>query len=468
MVARRTAIFVTTALVAVGLHSQVAIADTMEPVQDPPVVSIGDVKEVDLSAVADEVSVDWSSGYSTTTVTELTPGKLADSGDGSSTALDRTVYEVDVTVETNGTLNSIQIVSLCLLEDSSNAIINADNASVNDQSALSTRCGYAAASPTTGITADALDPNETFAATYTGTDDDTDVTDGFESYAFALEDAGSHEHGLENEGDGTSDGTVADDTNSPEDKERTVTFRFDLSHAATNSDKWYLRAVAVTQPPYTSGDEANPQWAQAISGPVTVNYFGGITSTRTDTAGTNDTAVGVAYGPLTVDASKTVEDITTGTYLANDSSNITLVGTNFDYNSGDDTLYLGQSANNSGDVQSQTGVAVVDLRCIPSSVTPTTDLATSLDDLADGAMFVDVTAKDLITGVNPSNSNTDPENATVADTHDCRLTYAGGAKYGNQEYSNTITVGIYDADGGSAGDTDADLGDGTGLTTPQP
>ena len=460
---RRIATLSAAALVAVVLNSQTAVAETFEPVQDSPNVTIGDVQEV---AITDsEESVDFTSSYTRSTVTALTPGKatLVDSGGVEvSTALDRTVYEVDVKVETNGDLNSIQLVSLCLFEDTAS----------NDAAGRATLCGYAEGTPTTGVTADALDPSTTFAATYSGTDGDNNVTNGFESYSFALEDAGSHEHGLENEGDGTTDGSVVDDDTKPEDKTRTVTFRFDLSHAAKNSAKWKLRAVAVTQPPYSSGDESSPQWTEATSGTVTVNYYGGITSTRTDTAGTNDSAVGVAYGPLNVEASKTVETITTGTYLANDTSDITLVGTNFTYDDGgggavEDTLYLGESAASSANVQGQTAVAVVDLRCIASTATHSVDLETSLTDLTDGAMFVETTAKDLLSGVSASNTNTDPENAIVADTHDCRLTYGGGAKYGNQTYSNDITVGIYDADGGSAGDSDADLEDGSTLTTPQ-
>jgi len=462
---RGIAVLASSVLFGVGLHAQIAVADTLEPVQDPPVVTFGDIKEVDITD--DEGAVDWGSeSYTRTSVTALTPGKMVDDENGDSTALDRAVYEVDVEVESNGALNSIQIVSLCLVEDTNNDLINTD-LTIGNQSGLDDRCGYAETAPTTGISTDDLNPSITFAATYIGTDDDSDVTNGFETYEFALEDAGSHEHGLENEADGIADDSVVDDDAVPADKTRTVTFRFDLSHAATNSTKWYLRAVAVTQPPYTgAGDEASKQWTQAISGPLTVNYFGGITSTRTDAAGTNDRDVGVDYGPLTVDASKTVEDITTGTYLANDASNITLVGTNFDYNSGDDTLYLGETANNSGNVQQESGVAVVDLRCIPATVTHGTDLATSLDNLADGAMFVDTSAKDLLTSVSASNSieGNDPEDATEADDHDCRLTYGGGAKYGNQDYSNEVTVGIYDADGGSAGDPFEDFGDS--LTAP--
>mgnify|MGYP000302888323 CR=1 FL=1 len=456
---RGIAVLASSVLFGVGLHAQIAVADTLEPVQDPPVVTFGDIKEVDITD--DEGAVDWGSeSYTRTSVTALTPGKMVDDENGDSTALDRAVYEVDVEVESNGALNSIQIVSLCLVEDTNNDLINTD-LTIGNQSGLDDRCGYAETAPTTGISTDDLNPSITFAATYIGTDDDSDVTNGFETYEFALEDAGSHEHGLENEADGIADDSVVDDDAVPADKTRTVTFRFDLSHAATNSTKWYLRAVAVTQPPYTgAGDEASKQWTQAISGPLTVNYFGGITSTRTDAAGTNDRDVGVDYGPLTVDASKTVEDITTGTYLANDTSNITLKGSNFDYNSGDDTLTLGESADNSG---------VVDLRCVPSEAErATTDTNAALDDVSAGntagAMFVETTAKDLLNDVNGSNTNDDPENATAANTHDCRLTYGGGAKYGNQEYSNTVTVGIYDADAGSAGDADEDFGDGSTLT----
>ena len=401
---------------AVGLHGQVAVADDFIPRQSPPTVTISDVYQV--TAEGTEGSATFTRG---SVVTSLQPGKENSSG----TQLDRTLYEVDVDVTTNGDLDSITLVSLCLVQQGTAPDSSTD---------LSTPCGFGDDSGSNSYAAlsGVVDPTTTLVASYHGGDEDASgsLDSPDEDYAFAIEDDGQVEHGLES----VVANDVEDDTTTPEAKKRTVTFRFDLSHAMTNSTgDWYLRAVAVTQPPKVGGETTAPatQWAQAVqgfgsSGGGDVLYYGGITSTR---AAQN-------YGPINVEGTSTKTAITTGDYLANDSSNITLSATDFSYS--DDTLPLGASADSAGTVK---------LECVE---TTTAD--------ANPAISLSSSNQVLKAAVGASSLTGTAEDAVAADTHGCTLTYGGGAVYGNQTYSNTVTVGIYDTDDtGYAGSPD-DLG----------
>ena len=419
---RRTlAVLMAATLLAVAFAGQDARADSFVPRQDLPVVTIGDVKEAGTDTV----------------VNSLQPG-VEDTTDADTELNDRQLYDVDVTVETNGELDSITLVALCLFED--------DGGQVPAQDAdLSGDCGYADASSNDPTGPTSTDPRSVLSVAYHGGDTDgdgtADTSDQDPIYAFRVDDDASVTHGLES----TVGNDVADSTGTPEDKERTVTFTFDLSHAANNSDIWYLRAVAITQPPKIGG-EALPsaQWAQAVrgfgsgGGAGEVLYYGGITSTRTSQD----------FGPLAVDTPETKSSITTGDYLANDTSDITLVGTAFTYDDAntaddpDDSIGLSTD----GNTANTAGSAEVSLSCEETT------------DNSNPALQVTTSIGSLLSNVTPSSDNADPEDATTADTHSCTLEYGGGAKFGSQTYTNTMTVGIYDADDTTFQGTSNDLG----------
>ena len=429
---RRTlAVLMAATLLAVAFAGRDARADQFIPRQDPPTISISGIEEVDTGSsdfTASPVTLATTGGF-----TAFQPG-VEDTTSASTEVDDRTLYAVPVVVETNGELDSITFVALCLFQPSGSAPADSD-------ADVSTDCGYGEDAQTAGSpegdnvgggvgVAPTVDPTTLLSAKVTG--GDTDADGGLDSddvnsgaYVFAMD--GSNTHGLESVTDATF---IADNTDLPHNKTRTFTFVFDLSHAANKGDDWYLRAVAITQPPQLAGDEAapTPQWVQAVDATAKeVLYYGGMQTARSQQN----------YGPLTVEVNKDATGITTGDYLANAASDITLVADAFTYEdqgtqaSPDDSIGL----SGDGSTDNQPGSATLSLKCV--------ETGTAFDDPS--VLQVTTSIGTLLADVDKSSAAGTKEDATTASDHDCRIKYGGGAKFGSQTYSNTVTVGIYDA-----------------------
>jgi len=460
-----------------AVSTQIAQADQFYAVQDPPEIEIGTVVELDNTQ-------DPLVSTATETFTGFKPGKQG----GTPAATDRPIFEVPVTVTTNADLQTITVVSLCLFQDDPTSIVSdVGNASDSD---LATRCGFAQGG--TLLNDDgpgSVSPADTMAITYFGGDVDGDGTptdvssadatvtvdlngDGTVDdavYGVKMEDATAHTHLAYAP-------EVVTDTGTPGAYTKEVKFRFQLSHAMANSaDDWYLRAIAVTQPPDydnsgTSVDVA-AQWVQSVqadgietsTGDISTTagydmlYYGALTTTRT----------AQDFQTVVPEQAKTIAPITTPDYLANDTSDITIEATAFEAtrDSVTDTLELADAA----DDAPTSGNVKVRFVCVETSAydessngneEPTAPGATELDlrlDNGDGTWQIPATGApqvDVITGTNQSlledvvasNGTVGSEEAAQTPAeHQCTLDYQGGAAYGNEVYSNTVTMGIYDA-----------------------
>ena len=180
---------------------------------------------------------------------------------------------------------------------------------------------------------------------------------------------------------------------------------FRLTDAAFNSAGWKVRVVATY-------DDATLELVSDRT--YTVRYFGSLSSTRGV----------VEYGDVLPGGEKKVEGIATGTYRANNVSDIMLTAEPFTLTGDANGLAFGNSAT--------PDVGEVSLACRPNLTAEFDNFFTSGDELS----IV------LLSGLPDVKSSqiTAPSNRITAATHDCKLFVGGEVATGS--YSNSMTLSI--------------------------
>ena len=352
-----------------------------------------------------------------------------------STSSARTFYTIRTDVLTNGPIDNIDVVAVCLYSQG-----NIPNNLWDDDA-----CGYnTGASDRTGM----IDPPETYDPAHfismawtTGTgfrlDDEADVqhsVDTTRSRALATSQV---------------DRTVAGTTVSFTSKR--LDFVFALSHAAVNTSDWRIRVVAVSTPTpenseavsseavreiysgacsnqYSDGNQISSDGSRNPSCTTPeehgVNFFGGfMSSTIRDS---------LDYGAIQENGSSGLKSsLATADYFANDAVSMSISASDFVYS--DDTIPLIQEdASVNGSKQAK-------MVC--------NGLTTHVSSSTANRVIVGSAVKDFFTELASSSSNSSDSEATrSAPVHSCELFYGSGATYGNQTYSNTVTLGLYDYD----------------------
>lgn len=417
------------ATTAVAASTERVGADTLYAVQDPPTVTVGDIVEC---------TDNTTSCSQTSTVTQLQPGDdgtlVLPTGSES-----RTIYQVPVTVTTTGTLDTIDVVSVCLY----------DNTVVADGSyTIENLCGFDDTNTTTRVVAP--DPSSGI-VTVSNSAASIDSSGGPVDHR-AMSILWDNDANLQSDTPTTTVAGTAKHANrgststfSDAGTTMTINFQFSLSYVLTKGADWRLRTVAVDQPPDIGGATPDrqltevrgigcvgnecPSAATPTDTAHSILYYGGITASRG-----NDTTVD--YGTLVGGQTSTARTgLTTGSYVANNTSDFAIDATDFTYTDGQTyTLSLKETGT--------PGLDEVALNC-----TRENGSNTKLD--PDGTPYtgdvrVTATAKDLVTG-EASSTASGLETAVPAAGHQCALTYGGGADIGNVTYTNTVNISILDA-----------------------
>lgn len=355
-----------------------------------------------------------------------------------SSSTERTFYTVRTDVLTNGPIDNIDVVAVCLYSEANiGADLGADDA-----------CGYATdATDRAGM----IDPPETYNPAHSISMAWT-TGDGFR-----LDNEANVQHSVDTERSRAQattqvDRTVAGETVSYTSKR--LDFVFALSHAAVNASDWRIRVVAVSTPtPKSVGDPVSSEATREIySGSCSnqysdtnqitddgtrnpscqtpeehgVNFFGGfMESTVRDS---------LDYGSIQENSSSGLKvELATADYFANDTVNMSISASDFTY-SGDTIPLITEDA-------AVTGTKQLKMEC-----TGETDVDSGSASTND--VIVGQNALDFFTGMNASSAGTASESElpVSAPTHSCELSYGTGATYGNEVYKNTVTLGLYDGD----------------------
>lgn len=418
---RLSVVVATVSLVAgTAAFGQRVGADTLYVVQDPPTVTVSAILEC---AGADASAKETCS--SSSTVTSLQPGDY----DGVTDS--RSVYRINVDVDTPGVLDSIEKVAVCVYDFSEIGSSIAD---------IDTACGYADTDNTTRVAAPSMAGIEdhVFSMTWSNTPNDTTDTP-----AFTIDE----DDALKHNNRGSSDDFANDGTS------MTVSFQFSLSYVLAKAADWRVRTVVVDQAPTDpssaspdkqrtevlgitgcAGNECTNLGASAATNTDhSMLYYGGITTNR----GTDTT---VNYGTLTAGATSAAQtSLTTGAYVANNTSDFTVQGTDFTYTDGSSNTYT-LSLKESG----AASLDEVELDCTREADSADTKVAPDGSEHSADVRVGTSGATDLVTG-EAATIDGGSEAAGTAAEHQCALTYGGGADVGNQTYTNTVTITIVDA-----------------------
>ena len=350
-----------------------------------------------------------------------------------SSAASRTYFTIRTQVLTNGPIDNIEVVAVCLYSQG-NLTGNID---------ASTNCGY--------NTDDATRANQIAAPS--GYNPAHIISMAWTTNsAFRLDDDGNNQHevsgDLSRAGDTESvSRTIAGQTVSLTAKR--LDFTFALSHAAVNTADWAVRVVALsTASPlntesvdteafehYYHGTCSNTYGdGQQISADGTrnssctgdpfdygMNFFGGFMQSSVRDS--------YPYGAIAENGSSGLSDsLDTARYFANDTVSMTISATDFTFS--DDTIPLSQ------DGGSVTGQKALRMVCNGQTGITTGNIAANSVD-------VGTTIQDFFTFMASSSSS--GEGSVAAPQHDCELFYGTGATYGDEIYSNSVTLGLYDA-----------------------
>lgn len=351
-----------------------------------------------------------------------------------SSAASRTYFTIRTQVLTNGPIDNIEVVAVCLYSQGnvSGSIDDATNCGYNTDD--TTRANQIA--PPTGY-----NPAHVISMAWTT------------NSAFRLDDASNNQH--EVSGDLSRDGatesvsrTIAGQTVSLTAKR--LDFTFALSHAAVNTTDWAVRVVALsTASPLntesvdteafehyyhgtcsntygdgqqlSSGNEGTPS-TDCSGDPFDfgMNFFGGFMQSSVRGS--------YPYGAIAENGSSGLSDsLDTARYFANDTVSMTISASDFTFS--DDTIPLSQDG---GSVSGQKALRMVCNGQTDVSGSPTTN---SVD--------VGTTINDFFTLMAASSDS--GEASVAAPQHDCELFYGTGATYGDEIYSNSVTLGLYDA-----------------------
>lgn len=416
---KRLAYYAVAGLVFVGL--QPAGAEQVYFYQSPARISIDQIKTVN-----------------DTNMAVLQPSK-------SDTNANRYFHELTVNVYINGDTTSLDYVAACLY--SPNLSVSVDSA-----------CGYDTSTSAADTSYPDSNPDEVVSFRWEG-----DNAGSVSTSDWILDGEGSVDHFLDSDSSSitvtTDDTTQLDDSNTNLTMTKVATtFRFALSHATLNETGWQVRvSVASTSDgPDTAGSETtgdNIQFRSELTDTQTYGvYFYG--AFRTDTG----FRPSVDYGSLQQNSSKIQSSIVSGQYWSNDSVDFAIAGGDFVYNG--DTIPLIEDPKDT-----ITGMKAARLTCTSDSSGLTTDF--SANDADDPAVYdseavvvrsqIDlsadtglVDAQDILLASQPA-SGEDP--ATAAE-HRCKLEYGVGATFADNVYTNTVTLGMLDAntaDGLTAG-----------------
>lgn len=212
-----------------------------------------------------------------------------------------------------------------------------------------------------------------------------------------------------------------------------IDFHFAPLVAANNSDNWKIRVVAE----YADGTLIELIADQQHE----MRYAGGFT--EYEETGFPDTAAErgvIDYGEVVAGGSAVSEEISTGSYLTNAVSDITLSATRFKLSSDTTLLDFHEGATLGAGNEGK-----VSLGCRPRSSTDALDffeepLNADADAESGFVLLPDVAANSQPIG------DADPRDPITAETHDCTLT--AGSDVPTGEYANEVTVGISKATAG--------------------
>lgn len=186
-----------------------------------------------------------------------------------------------------------------------------------------------------------------------------------------------------------------------------IDFTFKISNAMIAGNSWNVYIEAIDDQGNDSADPAFSIWNDPLGTGITVEYFGAVTTSRSSQS----------FGQIGYLGSSTIDDISTGSLLANGLSTVSLTAT--DFTNGLNTIDLSASSPMSGEVQ---------MLCNSGS-TFDDGIAYSIGNSAVG---IDNFLFSSGTG----------ETADTSHKHSCDLTFGGGAPAANIQYSNTVTVSI--------------------------
>ena len=205
-----------------------------------------------------------------------------------------------------------------------------------------------------------------------------------------------------------------------------IQFHFAPLFVAHNSDKWNIRVVAE----YSDGTLVELIADQEHQ----MNYVGAFTEYSEEGFPETAAARGVVdYGEVSAGGVAEVEEISTGSYLTNSVSDITLSANRFQQSG-----TVVDFSNTSTPAEDNVSVG-----CRPTSSTDALSFFTNptggANSTSDFVLLPNVAANSQ-----PA-EGVDPRDPLTADTHDCALTAGPAVPTG--EYSNQVTVGIGQASG---------------------
>lgn len=181
----------------------------------------------------------------------------------------------------------------------------------------------------------------------------------------------------------------------------TMDFNFKISEAMLQGGSWIVRIEAV--------DDQGQVSTTGEAGPITVNYFGAVTTQR----------VAQGFGSLLGNNLQTIDGIKTGEFIANGVSYLSLAASDFTYS----THTVAIQAN--GGLAPGSGEVAFDCEAGATHSSSGYRIGTTATSI-DWNLF----------------SNGTGESANTSQLHSCFLLFGGGASVANVQYSNTVTVGI--------------------------
>ena len=269
-----------------------------------------------------------------------------------------TVYTVSADVGSQGGLSNLDTVTMCL--------INGDNISY----------GVSGVADCSGA---GTNPKNLFKMVWTQATDSFAVT-GNNFY--------QNVSSVSNYGDGTA-------------LSATMEFKFKVSEAMLQGGSWIVRVEAV--------DDQGQVSTTGEAGPITVNYFGAVTTQR----------VSQDFGSLLGNNVQTIDGIKTGEFIANGVSYLTLAATDFTYST------------NTVAIQGNGGLA-------PAAGEVAFDCEAGATHTSSGYR-IGTTATSFDWNLFSGGTG---ESANTTHQHSCFLLFGGGASVANVQYTNTVTVGI--------------------------
>lgn len=384
------------AVAAAGLvvgSLQPVVADTLYVYQGPP--------KLEFTQITD----------TSNPVTSLQPSK------GS-----RTWHSIDVSVVSNGDPSTIDRVTFCLYKASEFTDSGSGDTTADEL------CGYKAG---TGAAPSSPDPKHVAAFTWEESGDDfTGANDSTDEWS--VEGSNSHELDTALVDTATTTTTAYDDTagNELTLNKTTFTFVFALSHATANADDWNVRVSAQTTSLGADGSSGGSGADADVTQGAAADSFETVVTTYDVyffAAFSSDTLRGQQdFGSVVEGGTSTITSIDTARYWANDAIDISMIGTDFTGGDPSDTISLV--------TDDPSGVKAVRVECYLTGDNSTTLAVPSISTWADD------------TNILLSNQGPSGESPLVAQQHDCVLTYGQGATYGDSVYSNTMTLGLLDAD----------------------